>query len=166
MRPGSPPHHQNTVCNYLLISVSFLPVPQSTFSSSRLYWFTTVTCTQDISSHTVAALHHLVVLHPSSPSGFGCLTIRYAKPACTRCCPATLTCSSTREYGDWTSICSQRSNQELAASQPDWSFAFPAALSQLCVPVTKWWSLLWDVNTRGGSYFNSRYRRDLSNMLR
>lgn len=85
-------------------------VLQSTFSSSRRCWFTTVTCTQDISSPTAAAPPHLAALHPSAASGYGCQTIRYAKPTCTRCCLPTLTCSFTREYEGLASLCPQSLN--------------------------------------------------------
>lgn len=93
------PKFDTFVCTSLII-ISVLPVLQSTYSSSRLCWFTTVTCTQDISSHTVAALRHLAPLRPSAPSGSGCRTTLCGKPACMRCCLLTLTCSSTRESED------------------------------------------------------------------
>lgn len=100
--------------------MSFLPVLRSIFSSSWLCWFTTVTCTQDISSRTAVALPRLTALHPSAPSGFGCQTTLCEKPACTRSCLPTLTCSSTRGCEDWAWLCAQKSSQKLAASQPDW----------------------------------------------
>lgn len=108
------------------VIVPFLPVLQSTFSSSRRCWFTTVTCTQDISSPTAAVPPHLAALRPSAASGCGCQTIRYAKPACTRCCLPTLTCSFTREFEGLASLCSQSSNQRLAAWMTS---AFPVTLS-------------------------------------
>ena len=95
------------------------PVLQNTFSSSRPCWFTTVTCTQDISSRTAAAPPRSAAPPPSAPSGSGCRTTRCEKPACTRCCLPTLTCSSTRECGGWTSLCAPRSNWTLATSKPE-----------------------------------------------
>lgn len=108
----------SAVC--VLIIVSSLPVQQSIFSSSRLCWFTTVTCTQDISSHTAVALPRLVALQPAALSGFGCRTTLWGKQACTRSCLPTLTCSSTSECGDWTSLCVQRSSRTLTASRAHW----------------------------------------------
>lgn len=106
--------------------MSLLPVLQSTFSSSWLCWFTTVTCTQDILSRTAAALAHLAAHRLSAPSGYGCRTTLYEKPACTRYCLPTLTCSSTRESEDRTLFCALRSNQKLLTD---------VLLSQLYVPV-------------------------------
>lgn len=115
----------------LIILMSSLPALQSTFSSSRLCWFTTATCTQDISSRTAAAPPRLP--QPSARSGCGCRTTRCEKPACTRCCLPTRTCSSTRESEDWTSLCARRSDRKLPASQPGWLQPFPVKLSQLYV---------------------------------
>ena len=125
----------------LIIFMSVLPALQSTFSSSRLCWFTTVTCTQDISSRTAAALPRLP--QPSARSGCGCRTTRCEKPACTRCCLPTRTCSSTRESEDRTSLCARRSDQKLPASQPDWLQPLQSDCHS-CTSVTNSWILtLW-----------------------
>lgn len=126
-----------TLC--VLIKVSSLPVQQSIFSSSQLCWFTTVTCTQDISSHTAVALPRLAALHPSALSGFGCPTTLFEKPACTRSCLPTLTCSSTSEWEDWTWLCAQSSSQTLTASQAQRPPLSPVRLSELYVPLTTRW---------------------------
>lgn len=125
----------------LIILMSFLPALQSTFSSSRLCWFTTATCTQDISSRTAAAPPRLP--QPSARSGCGCRTTRCEKPACTRCCLPTRTCSSTRESEDWTSLCARRSDRKLPASQPA-DFSLFRSDCHSCTSVTNSWILtLW-----------------------
>lgn len=94
-------------------SLLFLAALRSICSSSRLCWFTTATCTQDILSHTDVALPRLT-LH-SALSGFGCRTTRCKKPSCRRSCHPMLTCFSTRGCKDWTSLCTQKNNQQLCA---------------------------------------------------
>lgn len=108
--------------------VSFLPVLQSTFSSSWLCLFTMATCTRDILSPTAAAPPRPAALHSSAPSGCGCQTTRCAKPACTRCCLPTLTCSFMREFEGSASPCHQRSSQKLASYLTS---AFPVVLPHL-----------------------------------
>lgn len=83
-----------------------------------------VTCTQDILLHTAVVPPHHVAPHPSTLSGCGCQMTRYGKPACTRFCPPTRTCSFTRGCEDQTSLSAQRSDQMLRASQPDWPLPF------------------------------------------
>ena len=95
---------------HILILVSLPPALQSFFFSSRLCWFTMVTCTLDISWHTAVALPQRTAPRPSVLSGSGYLTTLYEKPACKRFCRLMLTCSSMKEYEDWTSMCSQRSS--------------------------------------------------------
>lgn len=98
----------------LIVSPSF-PALRSTSSSSRPCWFTTATCTRDILSHTAAALRHPEARHPTAPSGSGCLTTLSAKPTCTRSCPPTRTCSSTRGWDDRASPCGQKSSCDSTA---------------------------------------------------
>lgn len=136
-----------------------LPVLQSTFSSSRLCWFTTVTCTRDISSHTAVALPRATAPQPTALSGFGCPTTLSAKPACTRSCPPMRTCSSTRGCEDWASLCDRKS-----------SWNFRAKILQTRTPplcpdcqtrstVTNRWTgtwLQWDQSYRR-EHFESRF---------
>lgn len=108
--------HQFSWCRLLtLIVPPSIPAPRSTSSSSRPCWFTTATCTRDILSHTAAALRHPAARHPTAPSGSGCLTILSAKPTCTRSCPPTRTCSSTRGWDGRASPCGQKSSCDSTA---------------------------------------------------
>lgn len=99
----------------LLLLSLFLAALHSICSSSQPCWFTTATCTQDISSRTAVALPRLT--SPSVLSGFGCRTTRCEKPACTRSCLPTLTCFSTSGCKDWTWFCTQKNNQQLWGSR-------------------------------------------------
>lgn len=117
----------------LLLFSFFLAALRSTCSSSRLCWFTTATCTQDISWHTGVALPRPTL--PSALSGFGCRTTRCEKPACRRSCLPTLTCFSTRGCKDWTSLCTQKNNQQLCSGfwhLWHWSYRISARNILLC----------------------------------
>lgn len=138
------------------------PVLQSTFSSWWLFWFILATCTRDTSSHIAAAPPPLAALQTSAPSGFGCQTTRSVKPACRRCCPPTLTCSSTREFRGpdeargrrndhnlWDGTVTVRKNKKLSAGsetnkregkkKPSWTFWW-FGLQLSVVDMQRFWS--------------------------